>query len=68
MRLFNTNIDIIFKRTLLLRNAIVKLMKVAFFATKNNPMLRILARAEPVSDEIVRPHVYGLRLINYRAI
>ena len=34
MRLFNTNIDFIFKRTLLLRNYIVKLMKVAFLQLK----------------------------------
>ena len=40
----------------------------AFFSTKNNPMRRTLARAEPTSDKIVRPHMYGLRLINYRAI
>ena len=63
MRLFNTNIDFIFKRTkpiVTFRNGI--------FSTKNNPMRRILARAEPVSDKIVRPHMYGLRLINYRAI
>ena len=67
MRLFNTNIDFIFKRTLLLRNWIVKLMKVAFLQLKKL-MRRFLAKAEPPSDKIVRPHLYGLRLINYRAV
>ena len=42
--------------------------KNGIFSTKNNPMRRILAKAEPASDKIVRHHMYGLRLINYRAI
>ena len=59
MRLFNTNIDFIFKRTLLLRNLLCH-FKIAFFSIKNNMMRRILAIADPASDKIVRPHMYGL--------
>ena len=66
IRLFNTNIDFIFKRTKLY----CENNESGIFTTKNNPMRRILARAEPASDTctIVRRHLYGLRLINYRAI